>query len=209
MAKPTRCPECGAEASLRLGELSCAQCGYIRQQALPASGASQHYVQQGRPGRSSGLPADDPLIRGGSDDTPSGQLWRLQGGRSARLKVSYGDAGPSTAELGAFIACFFCTTVLMQYAVASIFQLPGIGVGGIVSALFMTGVLAFTLGQQLACLKGFFMLISFMIAAMSLFMIWKAVNIHDWLSVAFSFVEFGLSGWLFSILYRQNINEGL
>ncbi|MCB1186660.1 hypothetical protein KDL29_05770 [bacterium] len=209
MAEQQRCPACGGLATVRLGELSCPTCGYSQmliQEQIPSRRSYQQRSPTGQFGTKAG---EDPLVRGSTGEDSPGQLWRLKAGRSGRINVNYGSNAPSVAELGAFLACFFGTTILMQVAVSSLFGVGGIGLGSILSAAFMTGVLAFTFSQQIACLKGFFMLISFMIAIMSLYMAYKAFNVHNWISMAFSFVEFGLSGWLFSILYRQNIYEDL
>lgn len=164
---------------------------------------------QRRPARGN-APAEDPLVRSSNPDSMPGQLWRLKGGRSARPSITHNGPAPSTAELGAFLTCFFLSGVLLRVLMEAFFGFSGGGlIIGIIGAGFFTLLLALLFHMENESIKGFVMIMALLFAIFSCYLLYRAIRDGNWIHAGFALCNLGISGWLFSILYRQNIYEGL
>ncbi len=203
------CPRCAAPAEYRLGELHCPVCGHIEKLVIDTARPDR------RPTRSAAVQqplraaaGDDPLVRRSDPDSMPGQLWKLKGGRSMRPSLGYSGSGPSVTEIGAFLSCFFLSGVLFSGLMSTITGGASL-LGGIIWSGFLTLFLAFILSQKMPQFQGLILLAAFALTLAWIYILWKSILTGAWQGIAISLGGLAISGWLFSLLYRQNIYEGM
>lgn len=206
MDRTRSCPACGAQASYRLGELHCPDCGHVESRLIERE-EPRRYSRSSPPGPEVRAPqGDDPLVRGASTKVDSQRIMNLQARRGRPPSLGYRGDGLSAAELGAFITCFFIGCVLFNGLLAGMSGFAEGMISGIIGSAVFTVLVALVLSGQLRQFQGLFMVFAFFVMIAWIYITVKSVQTGGWIGIAISAGGLGISGWLFSILYRQNTN---